>query len=650
MSRRVTKMSFETLQVYRTEMQRVKAHIIDEISMVGAHNLNTTHLRLQDVYMNYDLAFGGVMLYLCGDLRQLFPVMARPVFKPPANSISGAVLWQSLTFHELKQVMRQADKEFSDILTKIGNGDNLTTDEAKLIESRFFTKEQLRQEQTEGAVRLFHRNLDVTRYNSEALDRVEGVTCTADDTFVGYKSTEQLANARVKLYKMCLTETAGLQYTIKLCLGMPYMVTTNVDVEDGIVNGAIGDLKYVEESFDEDAGERIARIWIKFENGQIGVIARKKAESMTRSRADILRPDWTPIVKRSANIDLGSRIKCKRIQFPVVPACALTIHKSQGGTFDKIVFDYDKGQEQQMVYVALSRVKSLQGLFMTNSNGDFKFHHAKGCNSPKMKDLRNELKRLENHRLQTIVDEVSEVIESSEPTTTLMSINVQSLRAHQMDINTDPVIARVHLLALSETWLDDNASIELDGFTCIVQSKRMGVRAGGVAIYQNTTTPNTTPATPHKLEVVGAERSQEFSEAARYGDICAAKAVVMGTEILLVSVYISPGTTTKQKLWFLSRHLGPIAELDTPMVVTGDFNLDVSKQDSSRFVEFMAYHFKLRLSNDVKKTTTLGGTVLDLTFTKNIEAAVTRYASYFSYHRPMLSVIRPTAFSTSQSS
>ncbi|KAL1399892.1 hypothetical protein pipiens_000176, partial [Culex pipiens pipiens] len=152
------------------------------------------------------------------------------------------------------------------------------------------------------------------------------------------------------------------------------------------------------------------------------------------------------------------------------------------------------------------------------------------------------------------------------------------------------------------------------------------------------------------FRVQGEERSQEFSQAAKYGDICAAKVVVMGTEILLVSVYISPGTTTTQKLWFLSRHLGPVAELDTPMVVTGDFNLDVSKQDSSRFVEFMANHFKLRLSNDVKKTTTLGGSVLDLTFTKNIEAETTRYASYFSYHRPMLSVIRPTTSNSSQSS
>lgn len=646
MSRQTTRMTFETLQLYRNEMQHVMAHIIDEISMVGAHHLESVHVRLQDVYMNWEKAFGAIWLYLCGDLRQLFPVMARPVFKPPANSISGAVLWQSLKFHELTQVMRQADKAFSDMLTKIGNGEKLTPDETKLLESRFFTEDQLCQQETEGAIRLFHRNVDVTRYNEEALGALDGVICTADDTLVGYKSVEQQASARTKLHKMCITETSGLQYMIKLCPGKPYLITTNVDVEDGIVNGAIGELMFVEKCFD-DAEERIVRIWIKFDSVQIGTIARKKAEPMVHTRPDILRADWTPIVKRSANIDLGNRIKCKRIQFPVVPACALTIHKSQGGTFDKIVFEYDKGQEQQMVYVALSRVKSLQGLFMTNSKKDFKFHHAKGCNNPKMKDLRNELKRLENHRLRTIVDEVSDVIENSEPDSTLMSINVQSLRAHQRDIDTDPVLSRVHLLALSETWLDDTASVELEGFTCIVQSKRAGMRAGGVAIYQNTTTPGTNLATPYALETVGADRSQEFSDAAKYGDVCAAKVMVMGTEVLLVSVYISPGTTTKQKEWFLARNLArtlvPYVEVEMPMVVTGDFNLDIAKQNCSEFTEFMSRRLNLNLSNNAKQTTTLGGTALDLTFTRNINAEVTRYIAYFSYHRPMLSVLRPAA-------
>ncbi|KAL9706011.1 hypothetical protein quinque_009529 [Culex quinquefasciatus] len=242
-----------------------------------------------------------------------------------------------------------------------------------------------------------------------------------------------------------------------------------------------------------------------------------------------------------------------------------------------------------------------------------------------MRELRNEYKRLQNHRLRTIVDEVGEVLESSGPATTLMTINVQSLRALLLVITTDPILPKVHFLALSETWLDDHSSEEIEGFTCIIQSKRVGVRSGGVAIYQNTTDPDTTLAVPHTLEVVGNERDQEFGKAEKYGDICAAK-----------------------KIWFLARNLIRTAYVDTPMVVTGDFNLDITKEDSADFVGYMREHFMLSLCNDTKKTTTLGGTALDLTFTKNMTAEVTRYIAYFSYHRPMLSLLRPAASEPSQ--
>ena len=652
LSRQTSKLNFGTLQMYRTEMQRVKAHIIDEISMIGANLLNTIHTRLQDIYSNYVDPFDGVDLIVCGDLCQLPPVNARPVYKPPANSITGAVLWQSLCYYPLKQVMRQADKPFSDILTKIGGGQKLTADETKMIESRFRTAEWCKTH-AKGAIRLFHRNADVTRYNQDALSELDGIDCTADDVITGYKNAAQRAGAQTKLHKMSVVETSGLPYMIRLCPGMPYLVTTNIDVSDGLVNGAIGDLMHVEECVDdENAG--ILRLWMKYKNEKIGTIARTKAEPLIRSRPDILQKDWTPIDKRSANINLGNSIKCKRIQFPVVPACGLTIHKSQGGTFDEVVFDYDKGQEQQMVYVGLSRVKSLQGLFMTNSTNDFKFHHAKGCNTPRMQELRNEKKRLEKHTLRTIVDELSEIIEKSGPASTLMSINVQSFNAHKSDISTDRVLSSVNYLALSETWQDDHSTIELDGYTCIVQSKRSGTKAGGVAILQKmTTNPDTTSTTtaiPYTLELVGEERDEEFSKAAKYGDICAAKVLVMGTEVLLVSVYISPGTTINQKRWFVGRTLIRTAEQDMPMVVTGDFNVDVSKQENDKFVKFMFDHFKLCLTTNVKEPTTLGGTVLDLTFTKNIKAEVTRFISYFSYHRPMLSVLRPIALEPSQSS
>ncbi|KAL1374410.1 hypothetical protein pipiens_004919, partial [Culex pipiens pipiens] len=82
MSRQATKMNFETLQMYRNEMQNIKFHIIDEVSMVGAHTLNTAHIRLQDVYMIYDVPYGGVNVLVSGDLMQLPPVNARAVFKP----------------------------------------------------------------------------------------------------------------------------------------------------------------------------------------------------------------------------------------------------------------------------------------------------------------------------------------------------------------------------------------------------------------------------------------------------------------------------------------------------------------------------------------------------------------------------------------
>jgi ATP-dependent exoDNAse (exonuclease V) alpha subunit len=82
----------------------------------------------------------------------------------------------------------------------------------------------------------------------------------------------------------------------------------------------------------------------------------------------------------------------------------MTIHKSQRSTFDEVVFNYKRGLNQQLVYVGLSRVTSIHGLHLTNRNSDYTFHHCKGSSTPKIKDLRAELTRLERHKLLTITD------------------------------------------------------------------------------------------------------------------------------------------------------------------------------------------------------------------------------------------------------
>ncbi|GFS49074.1 ATP-dependent DNA helicase [Trichonephila clavipes] len=151
-------------------------------------------------------------------------------------------------------------------------------------------------------------------------------------------------------------ELGGLPYKIPLAVGYPYMVTTNIDIEDGIMNGTIDILRNIELlSEDEHYGELKAedelstsvaphkqrlRLWIEFPLEMIGQRCWLKVKPHVICKREVFDFKWTPKTKRSANIPLVKMIKCHRIQFPIAPACAITIHKSQGGTFDQIVCQY----------------------------------------------------------------------------------------------------------------------------------------------------------------------------------------------------------------------------------------------------------------------------------------------------------------------
>ncbi|GFU01977.1 uncharacterized protein TNCV_1524601 [Trichonephila clavipes] len=74
------------------------------------------------------------------------------------------------------------------------------------------------------------------------LSRSNGI---ADDKMIGYNTLMEIATARRNLHKMSVVESGGLPYSLKLAFGYPYMITMNLDVEDGLVNGAIGTLKNI---------------------------------------------------------------------------------------------------------------------------------------------------------------------------------------------------------------------------------------------------------------------------------------------------------------------------------------------------------------------------------------------------------------------
>jgi hypothetical protein len=91
----------------------VKCVIIDEISMLSSDVFHKVDVRLKQITAVHDRNFGGLMMICCGDLRQLSPGRATPVYKCPRNMLGGPVLWQSIDYFPQKQVMRQSDKNFS---------------------------------------------------------------------------------------------------------------------------------------------------------------------------------------------------------------------------------------------------------------------------------------------------------------------------------------------------------------------------------------------------------------------------------------------------------------------------------------------------------------------------------------------------------
>lgn len=642
-------LSMEVLQLYRSALRAVRAVFLDECSMIGSGMLNVVNGRLQHILQQYEKPFGGMDMCLTGDLRQLPPVCQSPIYKRSRQNFCAEVVWQQLKFYPLEQVMRQSDVVFSTILTKIGDGEPLTDKERALIESRFVTRREA-ERRVPGSIRLFFNTSDVLSYNNAAISGEDVIEYVALDTYSGANTAEQLRSARAKVHKMKAEETGGMPYIIRLQLGRPYMVRSNVDVTDGLVNGVIGLLRYIERDPQDETA--IRRLWFEFENPKVGKMLRAKCAGYKATNHD-LQQSWVPIMKRSAVIQLKSRVvSCKRIQFPIVEACAITIHKSQGGTYRTVVYDYKKSHDQQLVYVALSRATSLDGLYITNSDDDFTFYHARGRRN---QELRNEFERLRRNKLRTVVDDVTDFLFPS--SLSIYTFNVQRLETHLYDLQADPVITCCDFLLLSETWIGNSQAVAVEGFKVVNQFKRDPVEAGGCAIYRNEKMADRNKA--HAYELYKYDHTEVKRLDTRHddvGDICTARVEINGLETLLVAVYVSPKATTDQlhkfltfnlmayspKLKGLFDHVDEERLYELPIIVGGDFNTILEAEDKfgKNIVTFMKQNFDLDLTNNPAVATTRGGTCIDGVFSRYVPNIHTRdYVSYFSYHKPLVTSV-----------
>ncbi|KAJ3655750.1 hypothetical protein Zmor_014865 [Zophobas morio] len=101
----------------------------------------------------------------------------------------------------------------------------------------------------------------------------------------------------------------------------------------------------------------------------------------------------------------------------------------------------------------------------------------------------------------------------------------------------------------------------------------------------------------------------------------------------------SPSVSLLLPYVYNSHYVHPIMEVDTdiPILLCGDFNTNVKNDET--FIKFMKDMFNVDCASDVNNSTTLGGTTIDLTFSRHIKLETLPFISYFSYHRPILNRI-----------
>ncbi|XP_075553763.1 uncharacterized protein LOC142586404 [Dermacentor variabilis] len=385
-------LSAADLNTFRTLFKGVRCVIIDEVSMLSSDLLRQVDRRLRQIRADrMREPFGAFDVILCGDMRQLPPVRASEVYKRPKSNAAvfstEVMAWHTLEYLPLTQVVRQSDVVFSNLLTKIGDGAMLEDFEVELPESRFVDAEEAGSRSE--AVRLYYSNADVDAYNDKIAKRSQDkVDHPARDFITGYRSQDEKDAAARALETSGRVETGNLPATIALCAEKPYMLLKNIDITDGLVNGMVGKLKLIE----YDAQGEPCRVWLRCPPG-VGILAKAKlAQRGYRRNMNA----WIPIDLMSMQFQLKGKLlkhtSVKRTQFPLVPASAMTIHKSQGGTFDAVVYEYAANHPQKLVYVALSRATSLEGLYLTNKDGCHKFTH-RGPNPDRA--LKAEFERLQ---------------------------------------------------------------------------------------------------------------------------------------------------------------------------------------------------------------------------------------------------------------
>ncbi|XP_069139395.1 uncharacterized protein [Argopecten irradians] len=357
----------DELNTYRTKYRNLSVIIIDEISMVGNKLLAFIHERLQQL-TGTKQDFGGVSIIAVGDLYQLSPVGDSWIFKDlscPGQGLAKNLWKEHFTMFELTEIMRQKDDiEFSELLNRLRHN-QLTNEDKQLILSRHIEFSSMHY--PHAAPHLFIENKFVDDFNNHFMQNLatSKVNVKADtDVLSQTKLSQDVKKSLIEKLPDKQANTGQLKTNLIIAVDMIYDISVSIDVVDGLTNGSTCVVKHIEFKL---SPVRPAIVWVLFGEVKIGAIRRNQYQHLFGNNID---KSWTPIFETKRTF-MYNRKTFERIQFPLQPSAAKTVHKAQGATLDKVVVSLSQTRKRKIPhihYVALSRVRSLENLHIVDFN------------------------------------------------------------------------------------------------------------------------------------------------------------------------------------------------------------------------------------------------------------------------------------------